>query len=299
MPTPPQRETRAPVLTALVTVQVLFGINYLASKVVLEEIPPRAWALLRVSGACLLLWCAIFLLRRRLPRDPADYAKLALFSLFGVVFNQVLFVEGLSRTTPIHSSLINTSIPVLTLVFATLAGREGVTARKVGALAMAFVGVMFVLRPDRAGLDSRLFVGDLLTLANATSFSLFLVISKRVLSRIDPLAATALLFSFGSVGILALGGGPLVRADLGLVTSTAWWAALFVIIGPTAGTYLLNYWALARVDSSMVALFIYLQPLIAGLLSVTLRGERPELTTLFGGALICVGVYLSVMRKRR
>ena len=52
MPTPPQKPSRAPVLSALVTVQVLFGINYLASKVVLDEIPPRAWALLRVSGAC-------------------------------------------------------------------------------------------------------------------------------------------------------------------------------------------------------------------------------------------------------
>ena len=105
--------SRGSVLAALVTVQVLFGINYLASKVVLDEIPPRAWALLRVSGACALLWLAVLLLKRRLPRDPVDLAKLALFSLFGVVLNQVLFVEGLSRTTPFHSSLINTSIPVI------------------------------------------------------------------------------------------------------------------------------------------------------------------------------------------
>jgi drug/metabolite transporter (DMT)-like permease len=57
---------------------------------------------------------------------------------------------------------------------------------------------------------------------------------------------------------------------------------------------LLNYWALARVDSSVVALFIYLQPLVASTLAVALLGERPDFHVFAGAVLIFSGVYLSV-----
>jgi drug/metabolite transporter (DMT)-like permease len=291
------REHRLAVVGALVLVQVLFGIHYLAAKILLVEIPPRTWAVLRVVAAGAVLWGIVLARRTPLPRDPRDIARLALYSLFGVVINQVCFVEGLRRTTPIHSSLINTGIPVLTLVFAVALGRERAGPRKLLAFAVALVGVMLVIRPDRAGLGDATLVGDLLTVVNATSFALFLVLSKRVLSRTDPLAATAILFGFGSAGILALGWPQLRTFEPLAVPPVIWAIGVFIVLGATVGTYLLNYWSLRRVESSVVALFVYLQPVVAGLLSVTLRGERPEATTLIGGALICAGVYLATIRR--
>jgi len=61
-------------------------------------------------------------------------------------------------------------------------------------------------------------------------------------------------------------------------------------------TYVLNYWALARVPSSVVALFIYVQPLIAATLSAALFGERPAPRVLAGAALIFAGVFLALRR---
>lgn len=296
---PRNASERATVVSALLTVQVLFGVHYLAAKDVLDFVEPRVWAVLRVAGAAVLLWTVVVALRRPLPCRPRDVAQLALFSVFGIVVNQVCFVEGLARTTPIHASLIMTSIPVTTLLVAVVLRREALTRRKLAALLVALAGVMLVMRPDRADLLGGTLVGDALTLINATSFSVFLVISKRLLARIDTLAATAVLFGFGTVGILAVGAPRLVDFDPSAVPPEIWWIGAFIVLGPTAGTYLLNYWALARVDSSMVALFIYLQPLIAGLLSVTLRGERPEATTLAGGVLICAAVYAVSRRPTR
>jgi drug/metabolite transporter (DMT)-like permease len=82
------------------------------------------------------------------------------------------------------------------------------------------------------------------------------VLSKRVLARHDSLAATALLF--GSAGILAAGGPELAHFEPGAVPGEVWVVGAFVVLGPTAGTYMLNYRALGRVDSSVVALFVYL-----------------------------------------
>ena len=67
---------------------------------------------------------------------------------------------------------------------------------------------------------------------------------------------------------------------------------------PTALAYLLTFWALARVESSVVAFFIYLQPLIATSLSVALFGDRLTPALVGGAALIFLAVYLTLRSPR-
>ena len=55
-----------------------------------------------------------------------------------------------------------------------------------------------------------------------------------------------------------------------------WFAAFYSIFFATIITYSLNYYAMSFVESSKVALFIYLQPVVAGSLSVLLG--RDEIT---------------------
>ncbi len=293
----PVPDHRASVLAALLTVQAIFGVNYVATKLLLSEIEPRAWATIRIVAAALILLALALAAGRRFPARPADWGRLAFFSLFGVVINQVCYVEGLARTTPTHSAIINTTIPVSTLMFAVLLRQERMTAAKLGALAAALAGVLMVVRPDRASLSSETLVGDALCLVNATSFAFFLAASRRLLMRVDPLAATAVLFAIGSIGVAALGAGPLLAFEPASVSGRFWALAAFVIVFATAGTYLLNYWALARVDASVVALFIYIQPILAAGLSAWALSERIGPGLIAGGALVFLGVWLSVRRR--
>ncbi|MCU0230204.1 MAG: DMT family transporter [Acidobacteria bacterium] len=292
----PARE-RVAVAAALLAVQLFFGLHYLAAKLVLEEIPPRAWAALRVSSAALILFAIARWTGRRLPRARADLGRLSLYALFGVVINQLCFVEGLKRTTPTHSALINTSIPVFALSFAVLAGRERLTARKLLSVAVALSGVMLVIWPfGRTDFSNATLTGDLLTLVNSVSFSLFLVLSRDLLVRTDPLGATAVLLGFGSLGILLVAWPAVLAFDPAPVSARTWVLAAFVVVFATVLTYVLNYWALARVPSSTVALFIYVQPVIAASLSALLFGERPAPHVMGGAALIFAGVYLALRR---
>jgi drug/metabolite transporter (DMT)-like permease len=279
---------------ALVLVQVFFGVHYLAAKVVLREIPPAVWALIRVSAAAALLLATVRLTGRRLPRSPAVLARLALYALFGVVINQLCFVEGLSRTTPGHSSILMAAIPVGTLLFAVMLRAERFTLRKTASFAVAVVGVLLVLRPT--GLAEVSLTGDLLIVTNALSYSLFLVISKRLLERVDALAATAVLLAWGAVGMLLPAAFSFDEFDAASVSPLAWVLGAFIVVFPTALAYLLNFWALARVESSLVAFFIYLQPLIATTLSVAFFGERLGVGMLAGATLIFVAVWLALRR---
>jgi drug/metabolite transporter (DMT)-like permease len=285
------------VVAALLAVQVFFGLHYTAAKYIVGFIPPRAWAMMRIVPAAALLMAFVLVTRReRLPRAPRDLAAIAFFSIFGVVINQVCFVEGLSRTTTSHSAIINTSIPVATLLIAILMGQERATGRKFAGIALSLGGVLYLIAHSGAVLGGEIAFGDLLNLANALSYSFFLVISKPILSRHSSLAVTAWLLSFGALGISAIGAPQLATVDPGAIPASVWWTGLFVILFPTVGAYILNAWALKRVESSVVALFIYMQPLIAAATGLLVLGESLGVETFVSAAFIFTGVAVALRR---
>ena len=288
---------RSTVYAALLAVQVFFGLHYLAAKSVLREIPPGTWAWIRVSAAAVILLLAARLTGRRLPRSPGVLGRLALYSFFGVIVNQLCFVEGLSRTTPAHASILMSAIPVGALLFAVLGGRERLTWPKAASFVVALGGVLLILRPSGPIVSEATLTGDLLVVTNALSYSLFLVISKDLLERVDTLAATAVLLTFGALGMTVPGLLALDGFDVAAVSAKSWALGAFIVIFPTVLAYYLNYWALARVESSLVAFFIYLQPLIATSLSVALFGERLTPLMLAGAGLVFLAVYLALHRR--
>ena len=291
-PSPPR------ILLALASVQVMFAVHYVAAKVVLATVPAPAWAALRVmAGAALFLGVYVARGTRRLA--VRDHVELLGLAMLGIVINQICFVEGLARTTPSHSALINTTIPVATLLFAVLLGREQPRLGGLLGIAVALCGVLVLLRVDDFPRDAPWVRGDLLTQVNAASFSLFLVLSRGTIRRIGPTAATAGLLCWGSLGVAAYGVRALGSLDPALFTTRTLLLAGYIVIFPTVLGYLLNSWALARVESSRVALFIYLQPVVTAALSVTFLGERITGRLVASSALVFLGVLLASRRPRR
>lgn len=288
---------RSRVLFALVAVQVLFAIHYPVTKVLLGTIPPQAWAAYRLCTAAVLMAILRFRLDPR-PLPLVDHARLAGFALFGVVLNQICFIEGMARTTPTHSALINTTIPVLTLTFAVLLGRERLRGTSALGVLFAMAGVLVLLQVDHLQFRGEWFAGDLLTQVNAASFSFFLVISRRTVQRIGAVRSTAVLLGWGAVGLAFWGGPAALAVPLGTWTPKLIALGAYAIVFPTVVAYFLNNWALARVDSSQVALFVYLQPILAAALSVTLLGE--VLTPRLGvaSALVFAGVLFATRRTK-
>jgi drug/metabolite transporter (DMT)-like permease len=274
---------------ALICVQVMFAIHYPLTKVLLGTVPASAWAAIRLASAALIL-LVIHLIRRGEIPPWRDQLRLAGFALFGVVINQIGFIEGLSRTTPTHSALICSTIPVLTLLIAVVMRHERLHRASAIGILCAMTGVLVLLQVDRLELRAEWFLGDLLTQMNALSFAFFLVISKRTIQRIGPLTATTWLLGWGSLGAVAYGGGDALALSRDVWTPEVLLIAAYAVVFPTVLAYFINYWALARVQSSEVALFIYIQPILAAALSAMFLGEVLTLRMLVAGALVFVGV---------
>jgi drug/metabolite transporter (DMT)-like permease len=293
--------SRPLVHAALIGVSVLFGINFVGMKIVLGEVPANAWAFVRIAAATAFLAPLAWFLRPS-GRRPSGRILLALLpaAILGVGGNQLLFALGLHRTTPAHASVITACVPVLTLIAAVVAGQERLRWHKVASLALALTGVLILLEIDLGvPADGGTWVGDLLVLTNATTYAIYLVVMRRLGRSIDAPTATALCFGYSVVLVL-----PFAAPDLGASTAEAllrpgvlgW--VVFAILGSTVTTYLLNNWALRHADSSLVALYIYTQPIVATALSTALGHDLPGGRFFLAAALVFAGLCVSTVRRR-
>jgi drug/metabolite transporter (DMT)-like permease len=252
----------------------------------------------RLTGAAV----AFALLQRRITpllRMPIkDIGLLTLCSMIGVVGNQFLYVKGLSLTTVINTTLLSTTIPVYTLAVSILFGYDNWSLKRLGGIVLSALGVIYLINPTRADLAFHSTAGNLLILINSLLYAIYIVISKDLFERYGALNVITWIFLVGSVVTIPVGIYSLQQENLAAIGINVWAAIAFIILFPTVGAYYLNAWALTRVSPSTVAIYIYLQPLVAFGFAPLLLGENWNSRTLVAAVLIFAGVAMVTIRGR-
>lgn len=288
----------ARVHVALVAVQLMFASLSIAAKIVMRELPPFALICARVCGATIAFVIARAVMRPRERVAARDLPELALYAFFGVTANMLIFITGLQRTTATNAVVIGASIPVFTVGVALALRKEAATAAKLLGLGVACAGALVIVGAGRFEAGGARLVGNLLITLNSLSFSIYLVISRRLLAKYTPMTVVTWTFVFGALGVLPFGAPSLVATAPQLSATTWLWLA-YIIAFPTVGTYFLNLFALRHVPASLVAIYIYVQPVVGALMAAAMLGERPSAGTFVGGALIGAGIWLVTREARR
>jgi drug/metabolite transporter (DMT)-like permease len=277
---------------ALFVVAFLFSINYVISKLGMREFAPLSFAWLRVVGAALILG----VIARRDPEPPLsrdDRWRVAGFAILGVVLNQTLFLTGLSFTTIPVAAILITTIPVFALGAAIALGRERPTVYRIAGIALAGAGALLVVGGESVHGTARSIIGAAMVVGNCLSFALYLVLSKPAMLRLSARRVVAWMFAVGSVVMLPIAALPLAREHWSSISPRAWLALVLVILGPTVAAYLLNAWALRYADSSLVAAYTYVQPVLATLLGAAILGEPMHAILAAAAVMIFAGVWLA------
>lgn len=300
MPSEPTEPASTPawkIHAALAGAQAGFALFPIFGKLALVSIPPFSLAAIRVVTSAIML----DIVRRLSPPErlaPSDRGRILLLALLGVSFNQVLFIFGLSLTTAINTSILISAIPVFTLTTAVLLGREQASARAIGGIVLAAAGALVLLNAERFEWSSRYFRGDLAILGNGFLYSVYLVLSRPLLARYNPLTFTSAVFRWGAPPIVFASVPALLRFSPANVSPSAWWSLGAVIVFCTVIPYLLNSWALARTRATHVASYVFLQPVIASALAMVILGERATFRTAVAAALIFSGLAVTLRRAR-
>ena len=282
---------------ALATVALLFSLNYIISKLGLNAFSAMTFAYLRVLGSALVL-SLLFRQRDLPPLSKADHWRIVAYSILGVVINQYLFLSGLALTSAHVSAILMTLVPVFTLAAAIIAGRERPSLLKISGIAIAMAGALAVVGREGFRGTEKSFAGDLLLVGNAFSYALYLVLSKPDMRRLSPQRVIVRMFSIGAILMLPVSAWSMWKEPWATIPARAWVALVVVILGPTVVAYLLNAWALSHTDSSLVAAYIYVQPVLTMVLAAIFLGEHVYPIAIVATLMIMSGLYLAGRGKR-
>ena len=308
-PRPSVREDLTPPRLAALAAVVLWGISFVATRAALREMSPVTLVFTRFALGTALLF-ALLAFRKfgggcrpagpvpatstiAPPRDA--WPALVSMGFLGVFVHQMLQAHGLVLTTAVHAGWLIGLIPIWSALLAAAFLRERFGARKVAGLLVGFAGALFVVtRGDlsRSTLALPSTRGDFLILASTVNWAIYTIVGRRTLARLGSARATAfaMLAGWGMLApVFAARSGWTEYASLSAAT---WAAVLFLGIGCSGLGYLFWYAALEKLDTSSVAAFLYLEPLVTLATAVALLGEPVQAPTIAGGLLVLGGVFL-------
>jgi drug/metabolite transporter (DMT)-like permease len=218
--------------------------------------------------------------------------------LIGLALNQAFFLLGLQYSTTTNSAILNSLIPLFTLAFAILKGSDRFSPIQGLSFLLAVAGAVVIRDPSEFRVTSDTFKGDFFTLLNCACLALFFTLSQKFLKRNSPLWSTAWMFLFGSLVLFSLCPQDWPRMIPTVITPQFLLAGFYNIVFATMVAYYLNSWTLTQVSPSLVAMFIYFQPVIAVWNGWYNLGETVGTRTWIAMALIFVGVGMGSFRRK-
>ena len=284
---------------AMIAVQFFFASLTVVAKFVLPSISPAGIVFFRVTGAAVAFGVIHRLLVHERVTDRRDLATLVGLAMLGVVMNQLLFLEGVKRTTAINTNILVTTVPAFTLAIALVLGRERATWPKIGGIVLAAAGALYLIGPDRIRLDPTTAFGNALVACNTASYGAYLVLSKRMLERYHPLTVVTHVFLFGAVIVTPIGLVALRHVDLADVPSGALLGLGYIVVCSSAFAYYLSIWALQHTSSSLVAMYVYLQPVMTVAAAPMILGERLTVRAGVAAVVIFGGLALATWGEQR
>ena len=278
---------------ALLTCNVVWALDYPFYNIVLPYYV-HPMAMISASLIATALLSLIPLLWEQAERvERADIRRLIGAALLIGVLRKVFLMYGLSKTSPIDGSIIDTVVPLLVLLLSVALGIDRFTRPKVAGLVLGMAGAVAVVLTGAAPVHahSQLW-GNLLVFASACATAFYMVWFKRLVGKYRIATVLRWLYCIAAVMALPFGFGEIVHTDFGRIARHALLPTLFVLFVPTYVPNLLLNYALKSVEPTVTSIYTYLQPVLAIAVSVAMGLDRLHFDTLVFAAVIFTGVGL-------
>jgi len=286
MAAPAQQDVRTALLLALSGFATL-SIGDALVKTMAGQWPGTAVAMLRYSAAALGLALLVLLIEgREAFRIPKPWLQLG--RGIGVSVATICFFLGVMAIPLADATAIQFTSPIITAMLAPLFLKERTTRAVWLAMALAFAGVLVVLRPNVLALGG----AALYPVGAAAGMACLMICNRKAAGAASPLAmqfyAALMAAPIITVATLLLATTSLPQFHIGPPPGSVVVKSLTVACTATLG-HMLIYMAAVRASAALVAPMTYVQLLVAAGLGWAIWGTVPDLSTFAGAALIIGG----------
>ena len=272
---------------------VLWGSQYVISKIALRTVPPVTLLALRYLGSVPALFIVLRLRHALTPIKKGDWPILFAIGFTGYFASFCLQMLGINRLTGSVSSLLGAMNPIFIPILAAFFLHERITPAKIACVALSMAGVVVFVGVDGT-VDAS---GALLMLASVFLWSTASIIIRRVSGRYDPMqiALIAILCALPFTG-----GWSLIELQSAPCSFTleSVLAVLYMGVLGTAVTHSLWNYSLRVMDASFCSMFYPMQPLVSSILGVLFLHEAVTPGFVIGALMICCGIVAAVISAK-
>jgi drug/metabolite transporter (DMT)-like permease len=283
----------------LLLTAIIWGSNYSVIKFVLQHVPSRAFNGLRLLIASSVFLLAIFGSRRRAHVQQLtrrDWAVVILLGIVGQFGYQILFIEGLERTSVMNASIIIACTPAAVSIASAMVGHERLPGAHWLGTALSFAGVALIVRGGAAtGAGSP--SGDLMMIACVLCWTVYTVAGRPLLARYSPLVITGLSMAIGTAIFLPFATEDFARTPWAEVPVVAWVCVVFSSLLALNFSYTAWYLGVRQLGASRTSIYSNVVPVAALIVAMAWLGERLGGVRLVGAVLVAAGVLLTRWRR--
>lgn len=278
---------------------LFYGVGFTIAKDVMPQyVKPYGFILLRVLGTTLLFWIAGLLIKKE-KIDFQDFLRIFLASVFGIALNMLTFFKGLSMTTPISAAVIMVTTPIFVLSFSALLIREKTSKAKIFGIFIGMAGALLLILYGRElGSSGSSAWGNFLVFINAASYSLYLILTRSLTQKYNPITLSKWIYLFGLFMVIPFGLEEANQINWAELPIDILLKIGYVVVVLTFITYLFNIFAIRKLKATTLSIFIYLQPVIASFYAILVGSDSLNEIKITATLLIFFGVYLVTRQTR-
>ena len=281
----------------LILANVLWACSYVAAKYVLRDISANMMNALRMIIAAMVLLPLLIARRKDLNLTRRDLPQLAILAIIGIVLAKTFEFWGLAFSSASDVALLITSESLFTAVLSWILLRERFKFLTVFALLIGMFGVYLIVERSLvpnipSGGGALRILGDVLVIVGLVCEAFYTVRGKSLLVKHPPLLITSAAIVGSALVWIPIAGGEVLYSGWHPLSITAWLGLGWLAIMSTVVAYLAWFKGLEKIEGSAAASTLFVQPLLGTILAIALLNDQILPTTVIGGLLIIVSVYL-------
>ena len=268
----------------LIISMIIFGTIGIFRKYI--DIPSSVLAMARGFIGVFFLLAVTFLKRNKLSFSALkkNFVYLLLSGAF-IGFNWILLFESYNYTSVSIATLCYYMAPVIVIILSPLVLKEKLSFVKITSIIVALIGMVFVSGVLKSGIGSiQEMKGILFGLGAASLYACVILLNKKI-KFISPFDKT--IYQLAIAGIVLL-PYTYITEDFSTINLNTKSLCLLLVVGiiHTGITYYLYFGSLSGLDAQTAALYSYIDPIFAILLSAFLLKEAMGISEIIGTILI-------------
>ncbi|MFD2657638.1 DMT family transporter [Gracilibacillus thailandensis] len=264
----------------------LMGSSFTVGKIGLNYISPLLLVGIRFTLAGILMGIMVRLFQRKHPSTKREWIQIMIIGLFQTAGVMGFIFISMRTITAGESSILTFTNPLLVVIFGTLfLGTKYRWSQWLGVV-VGFVGVFITLGAD---LDVQQ-IGTILGFLSAVSWAIATLLMNRWGSTLDVWVVTSYQMLTGGL-LLLLMSTIFEQVEL-VITTSSILIVLWLAIMASIVQFAVWFFLLQKENPGKVSSFLFLAPLFGVLFGWLLLDEQLHISTLIGGSIILIGIYL-------